>query len=200
MTNLSAIDRRRMIRRYTAQPVDGDVMDALLEAASRAPSPHNRQPWRFAIVRGNTRIRLARAMGDQLRSDLQNDGVATEVIKQDVDRSYQRITSAPVSILACLSMRDMDSYLDARRNEAERWMAGQAVAAAIQNILLRATELGVGACWMCAPLFCPQVVRGVLGMPLDWEPQALITLGYPADAGRDRPRKPLSEITIHVDE
>lgn len=91
-------------------------------------------------------------------------------------------------------MADMDVYPDARRNAHERWMAGQAVAAACQNILLHATELGLGACWMCAPLFCQTAVRDALALPTDWEAQALITLGHPADAGRERERKPLSEI------
>lgn len=189
-----------MIRHYTASPVDAATVEDLLTAASRAPSPHNRQPWRFAIVRGEARIRLARTMGAQLRADLSADGAPAAAIEQDVTRSYQRITSAPVGIVACLSMQEMDTYSDARRNEAERWMAGQAVAAAVQNLLLRATELGLGACWMCAPLFCAQAVRDALHLPPEWEPQALITLGYPADAGKDRPRKPLQEVIQEVDE
>ena len=200
MDNRSAIDRRRMIRRYTDQPIDNAAVKALLDAATRAPSPHNRQPWRFATLRDGARICLARAMGDQLRQDLKRDGVAAELIEQDAARSYQRITSAPVLILACLSMRDMDVYPDARRNEAERWMAGQAVAAAIENILLRATELGIGACWMCAPLFCQAVVVAALGLPGDWEPQALITLGHAADAGKERGRRESAEVSILITE
>jgi F420 biosynthesis protein FbiB-like protein len=187
-----------MIRRYTDAPIDAATVQDLLGAAVRAPSPHNRQPWRFAIVRGAARARLARAMGDQLRADLSADGVPPDQIEQDASRSYQRITSTQVGIVACLSMQEMDTYPDARRNEAERWMAAQAVAAAVQNLLLRATELGLGACWMCAPLFCPQAVRNALNLPLDWEPQALITLGHPADSGKERARKPLSEVTREI--
>ena len=188
-----------MIRRYTEQAVSREQIQQLLEAAVRAPSPHNRQPWRFAVVTGAVRPRLANAMGDQLRRDLAADGVPAEAIERDAGRSYQRITSAPAGIVACLSMRDMDRYPDERRNAAERWMAGQAVAAAAQNILLRATELGLGACWMCAPLFCGEAVSQTLALPADWEPQALITLGYPADDGRDRERMPLNEVTVWVE-
>ncbi|HEY3342831.1 MAG TPA: nitroreductase family protein, partial [Anaerolineae bacterium] len=118
-----------MIRHYTTEPVDGAVIENLLESALRAPSPHNRQPWRFAVVRAAARIRLARAMGDQLRADLVADEAPTALIEQDIARSYQRITSAPVGILACLSMQEMDIYPDLKRNNAERLMAGQAVAA-----------------------------------------------------------------------
>ncbi|MFC1463334.1 MAG: nitroreductase family protein [Candidatus Brachytrichaceae bacterium NZ_4S206] len=196
---MDAIARRRMIRRYTDRPVPRDVVVALLEAATRAPSPHNRQPWRFAVLTGDARARLAAAMGARLREDLARDGVAPELIARDVSRSYQRIMSAPVCILACMTLRDMDAYPDDRRNAAERWMAGQAVAAAIQNILLAATDLGLGACWMCAPLFCPETVVQTLGLPEDWQPQALITLGYPADAGKRRDRRPVDEVTIWLD-
>jgi F420 biosynthesis protein FbiB-like protein len=199
MDSPSAIEKRRMIRRYTGLPIDAATIEALLDAARHAPSPHNRQPWRFAVVRGAAKQRLAKAMGDQLRADLLRDGLPADAIEQDAMRSYQRITGAQAGILACLSMQDMDTYPDARRNEAEHWMAGQAVAAAVQNILLRATELGLGACWMCAPLFCSRVVVRALHLPEDWEPQALVTLGYPADEGRDRPRKPIEEICVFVD-
>jgi F420 biosynthesis protein FbiB-like protein len=85
-------------------------------------------------------------------------------------------------------MADMDVYPDARRRAAEREMAAQAVAAAVQNLMLAATARGLASCWMCAPLFCPEVVRSVLDLAQDWEPQALITLGHAADAGRPRPR------------
>jgi len=189
-----------MIRAYADQPVPRQMIVALLEAAICAPSPHNRQPWRFAVLSGPARARLAWAMGAQLRADLLHDGLSLERIDQDVARSHQRITSASHCILACLTLQDMDRYPDARRNWAEHWMAGQAVAAAVQNLLLRATELGLGACWMCAPLFCPQVVRETLGLPEDWQPQALITLGYPANSGKTRERKPVESVTLWIDE
>ncbi|MCW1969043.1 MAG: nitroreductase family protein [Anaerolineae bacterium] len=190
---------RRMIRQYTTQAVSPEVIERILSAAITAPSPHNRQPWRFAVLRGPARQRLATAMGDKLWADRLRDGDAAEVIARDVARSSQRINSAPVAILACLSMSEMDIYPDARRAAAERWMAGQAVACAVQNLLITAAATGLGACWMCAPLFCPDLVVSTLGLPADWEPQALITLGYPADTGRDRGRKPLSDVVVVVD-
>ncbi len=76
-------------------------------------------------------------------------------------------------------------------------MAQQSVAAAIQNLLLAAHELGLGTCWMAAPLYCPDVIRDVLQLPDDWEAQALITIGYAADAGKDRTRVNFKEITIY---
>jgi len=161
--------------------VPPELVQRLLEAAIWAPSAHNRQPWRFAILGlPETRQKLAAAMGERLRADLTADGAAPELIERDVSRSYSRISGAPLAILVCLSMADMDRYPDARRNEAEYIMAVQSVAMAVQNLLLAAHAEGLGACWLCAPLFCSELVRLTLDLPSDWQPQALITLGYPA--------------------
>lgn len=182
---------RRSIRRYTDQPLPSALVVRLLEAAIWAPSAHNRQPWRFAALgTPEARERLAAAMGERLRADLTADGAAPDVIERDVSRSYSRISSAPMAVVVCLSMVDMDRYLDERRGEAEYSMAVQSVAMAVQNLLLAAHAEGLGACWMCAPLFCPEVVRAALDLPTDWQPQALITLGYPA-VEREATRQPL---------
>ena len=174
---------RRSVRRYAEQPIAPELVQRLLEAAIWAPSAHNRQPWRFAVLSSaETRRALAAAMGERLRADLTADGAAPELIERDVSRSYSRISGAPLAIMVCLSMADMDRYPDGRRNEAEYIMAVQSVAMAAQNLLLAAHAEGLGACWMCAPLFCPDVVRNALNLPADWQPQALITLGYPAAA------------------
>ena len=182
---------RRMTRRFKPDALPPGALEQILEAATRAPSPHNRQPWRFVVVSGPARARLASAMGDRLINDLLADGVAMPAARTDAARSYERITSAPIAVLACMTTVDLDRYPDPGREAAEHWMAGQAVAAAVNNMLLQAAEMGIGACWMCAPLFCPDAVRVTLDLPADWEAQALIPLGYPAAPGRDRPRIPI---------
>ncbi|HYB58390.1 MAG TPA: nitroreductase family protein, partial [Alphaproteobacteria bacterium] len=67
-------------------------------------------------------------------------------------------------------------------------------AMATQNLLLAAHAEGLGACWMCAPLFCPDTVAAAIGLPPGWEPQALVTLGRPASAGKPARRKPVAEM------
>lgn len=191
---------RRSIRRYRPDPVPRALIDELLEAAIWAPSAHNRQPWRFAVLDGPQRkATLAQAMGAQLRADLTADHVPEDVIRQDVERSRARITQAPVVILLALSMVDMDVYSDAERRQHEWTMAVQSVAMAGQNLLLAAQARGLGACWRCAPLFCPEVVRATLVLPPDWQPQALITLGYPAET-RTRTRVPVAARTLYLDD
>jgi nitroreductase len=92
----------------------------------------------------------------------------------------------------------MDQYSDASRNQNEKTMAIQSVAMAGQNLLLAAHAQGLGACWMCAPLFCQVVVQKTLQCPADWQPQGLITLGYPSQT-RSRDRKALESVRIVIE-
>ena len=194
---LELIRTRRSIRRYEARTVPPALVDQLLEAALWAPSAHNRQPWRFVVIDGNgTKKQLAMAMGARLRQDLAADGAPPEMIARDVERSYARITAAPLLILLCLTMQDMDTYPDARRAANEALMAAQSTAMAGQNLLLAAHALGLGACWLCAPLFCPDVVRQTLALPDDWQPQGLITAGYPAEV-KEKTRHPLGTRVLY---
>lgn len=193
MTNpLTWLTTRRSLRRYQPHPVPDDLVEQLLTAATAAPSAHNRQPWRFVVIASpQAKETLALAMGSQLRADLTADGLPPEAIEKDASRSYQRLTQAPLLILLCLTMADMDRYPDGRRQDNEWLMAVQSVAMAGQNLLLAAHALGLGACWLCAPLFCPDVVRNSLDLPADWQPQGLITVGYPAES-REKGREPLA--------
>lgn len=193
---LIAIRGRRSIRRYRPEAVPRAVLETLLTAAIWSPSAHNRQPWRFAVVETVERkTQLAVAMGERLRRDLEADRVPEAAIIADTTRSYERITTAPVVIVVCLTMADMDSYPDERRSRSEFVMAVQSVAMAGQSLLLAAHDAGLGACWLCAPLFCPDVVQTALSLPVDWQPQGLITLGFPAES-RVKDRRPLESSVL----
>ena len=193
-SELSKIIRsRRAIRRYQDRPVSRKLLERLVETAQWAPSAHNRQPWRFAVLTSRHDIeRLAQAMGERLRRDRLEDGDPLQVIEKDVARSYARITGAPVVIGVFLSMRDMDRYPDQRRSKAEETMAVQSVAMAAQNLWLLAHAVGLGACWLCAPLFVPDLVREILDLPVDWQAQGLLTLGWPAEE-KIKTRRPWEE-------
>jgi F420 biosynthesis protein FbiB-like protein len=193
----SVIGERRSIRRYGAAPIDEATVERLLTAATRAPSSHNRQPWRFAVLDdAESKHRLATAMGNRLRQDRTADGDDPAAIDADVARSYARLTEAPLVIVAAIDTSDMDRYPDKRRSDAEHLMAVQSTAMAMQNLLLAAQSEGFGACIMCAPLFCPDVVVEALALRAGWQPQMLATIGSPANAGKERPRLPLRDVVL----
>ena len=175
-----------------------EMVNALLGVAVQAPSAHNRQPWRWVVVaQAETRHSLAEAMGDDFAADLRRDGLEEAKIAQMVARSRQRIGGAPMVVVPCLTMSDMDTYPDPERQLREWQMAVQSVALSCQNLMLAAHMVGLGSCWICGPIFCAPTVQRALDLPVEWEPQGLITLGHPADTGRDRPRKPLTDITLY---
>jgi coenzyme F420-0:L-glutamate ligase/coenzyme F420-1:gamma-L-glutamate ligase len=188
---------RRSVRSFSAEPVPDDVVRRILAAAVHAPSAHNRQPWRFAVVRsGELRSRLAAAMAARFRSDLLADRLAEGDIDIQVDRARTRMVEAPVAVMVSLTMEDMDVYPDERRRLAERTMAIQSVALAGGHMLLAAHAEGLGACWVCGPLFVPEVVREGLSLPASWEPQALILIGHIERTPRVTDRRPSDEVTV----
>lgn len=194
---LEVIRSRRSIRRYQPRSIPAHLTERLLEAAIRAPSAHNRQPWRFVVIESDTtKQRLAAAMGERLRRDLAADGLSPDLIERDAGRSYRRICGAPLLILLCMTLTDMDNYPDERRARNEAVMAAQSVAMAGQNLMLAAHALELGSCWLCAPLFCPDTVREELALPDDWQPQGLVTIGYPGEE-KEKTRHPLGTRVLY---
>ncbi len=189
---------RRSIRRYTGESVPAEVIEGLLRAAMWAPSAHGRQPWRWVVVTDfEAKQRLARAMGARLRADRLAEGEAPEAIETTLARSYSRLTSAPALVVACSTLAGLEIAPGSRQWQGERAMAMQSVAAAIENLLLAARAAGLGACWICAPLFCPEAVREALALPEDWEAQALVTLGFAAETKTPSPRLPMELVVLY---
>ncbi|MGC8998151.1 MAG: nitroreductase family protein [Candidatus Bathyarchaeia archaeon] len=194
--NLDAVElikTRRSIRKFKPTKVSREVISTILDLARWAPSAHNSQPWRIIIIDDDAvKERLATLMGKAWLSDMLKDGVpkskAEEIVRAE---SWQRITESPVVLIACLTMEDMHKYPDRRRRKAEYLIGVQSVAAYIQNLLLLAHYYGLGACWVCAPLFCQNAVRKALGLPSEIEPQAMVIMGYAAENPESPPRKPL---------
>ena len=192
------LKNRRSIRKYTSREVSKRILETILEAATWAPSAHNAQPWRFIVVKDSAlKLKLAKTMANRWKKDLAKNGVSEKDLENLVKASVERFTKAPIVIVPCLTMAEMHHYPDKRRQKIEFLMGVQSVAAAIENMLLAAHAMGLGACWFCAPLFCPETVRKVLKIPPNFEPQALITLGYPASRQEPPPRKLLREI-VHL--
>lgn len=198
---LDTIHGRRSVRRYLQKRVPEDLVERVLEAARWAPSPHGRQPWRFAVLtKEATKERLARAMGEEWRANLEMDGQSAEIVQKRLEGSRRRLLDAPVLVLICLYLEYLDAYPDAERQRGETTMAVQSLGAAAQNALLAAYDSGLDAGWMCAPLFCPERVVEALGLDPGLVPHALLTLGYAeGDPPKRRDRKALDELVVYRD-
>ena len=191
----STLTGRRSVRAFEPDSVPRDVILRAVEAAGWAPSPHGRQPWRFVVVESaSAKRRLADDMAATWTEQLSLDGQDASVIAIRRAKSQARLVATPTLIVPCLYVADLDRYPDEDRNAAEVTMAIQSIGAAIQNLLLSVYADGYDAGWMCAPLFCPDIVRSSLGLDAALDPHAIITVGIAAKDPVRRPRRPVEDL------
>lgn len=169
METLEAINQRRSIRKYLDKPVEFEKITTIIDAARKAPSAGNLQDWGFVIVTEKDLIR--------------------QVASYSVEQYW--IQTAPALIVVCGFPEKHEMYYGLR---GKRLYNVQDCAAAIQNILLSATDVGLGTCWVGA--FEEDKIRALFAIPPDVRPQAIITLGYSDDAPQERSLMPIENITF----
>ena len=188
---------RRSIRTYEDRAVPAELLERVLAGAAQAPSPHHSMPWRLAVLTGpEAKSALADAMGAKWRADLLGDGLGAEEIEVELEKSQRRLTASPVVVVGSVYHELLDEYPDEARQQAETLMAAHSLGAALQNVMLVAHANGLASCWMCAPVFCSDVVRDALGLPDHLTPHAIVTIGYPARPPRARERPSVDQIVV----
>ena len=190
---------RRSVRRFKPDPVPPATIQHILETAQYAPSAHNLQPWRFAVITSvEAKSRLAEAISARFRQDLLLDGVPEDDIQARVRRTIRRTSQAPVIVILCRDVTQVKPQPDLLAEQEEAMMATQSVALAGLQLLLAAHAEGLGGTWICWPLFAPAETRSALGLPVEWEPQGMLFLGYPAEIPEIPERNSLPEITRYI--
>jgi F420 biosynthesis protein FbiB-like protein len=173
---------RRSIRRFKSDPVPQACLQRILETAIYAPSAHNLQPWRFAVITAAAaKSRLAEAITSKFRRDMLADAIPEKDIQARVERTVRRTNQAPVVVILCRDTTCINPQPDPRLEQEEALMGTQSVALAGLQMLLAAHAEGLGGTWICWPLFAPEETRHALGLPSVWEPQGLLFLGYPLE-------------------
>ena len=197
MENLRTFLRtRRSIRRFKPDPVPDSILRDILHTATYAPSAHNRQPWHFIVLTdSSSKKHLSDAMAEEFLRDLEKDNLTLEEIAKRVNRSRERMTGAPIVVILCLDMSEMDNYPDDRRRKAEYLIGIQSAANAGMQLLLAAHAEGLGGVWVCSPMFAQETVQKALNISKMWEPQAMFLLGYPLEIPAIRGRKQIEEVT-----
>ena len=197
-TNLDGILRgRRSVRAFRPDPAPAAAIRRAVVAAGWAPSPHGTQPWRFVVLESRERrTALAEAMSDTWRAQLALEDQDPARIEQRVANSRDRLVTPPVLVLMCRYLGDAHPYPDANRQAAEATMATQSLGAAAQNFLLSLYADGLDAGWMCAPLFCPELIVASLGLDPALEPQAFFPVGYAARDPKRRPRRDPDDLIV----
>lgn len=196
---LNAIAERQSVRSFRTDPIDRELVVRAIEAAGWAPSPHGTQPWRFVLVeREEDRRSLADQMGASWREQLHLDDLPADVIEHRVSRSKERLERAPIVAILCLYLGDAHAYPDAARQLAESTMAIHSLGAAAQNFLLALHAQGLDSGWMCAPLFCPDLIREHLDLDTSLKPHAMFPIGIMDVPPKRRPRRPVNELIVPI--
>lgn len=190
---------RRSVRRFTAQPLEPELIEESVAEALTAPAPHHTRPVRFVwLTDPQRRIALLDAMGDAWRADLTRDGKTPELIERRVARG-QILYDAPEVIIPFVVATEENGahrYPDAGRTAAEHTMFTVAVGAAVQALLVALAVRGLGSCWIGSTIFAPDVVRSALDLPADWQPLGAIAVGYPEDPPQPRDPGPAGDMLI----
>jgi nitroreductase len=200
LTVKEAIAKRRSIRRFRPDPVSDETVRELIDAARLAPSGCNAQPWRFKIVRDSgAKEKLAHAAHGQqfvarapvvlvCCADIRGylDGSASAV--QDLGRSGA-VQGRIVQVLS-----DRIKRMRALPPESIAAAAAINVAIAVEHIVLRALDFGLGSCWV--KLFDEKAVKETFGWGDDLHVVCLLSLGYPAEEPPPRGRLVIEEILI----
>jgi nitroreductase len=166
MDVIEAINKRKSIRKYKNTEIDDEKLKKILKSAQIAPSAANRQEWKFIVVK--------------------NKETRDELV--DAAHGQKFIGQAPVTIVACST-------------ESERVMpCGQYaytvdLSIAVSFMILEATELGLGTCWLGA--FDEEKVKRILNIPDEIRVPAMFTLGYSDENPTPRPRKALDDIVCY---
>jgi nitroreductase len=164
-----AIRERRSIGLVKPDEVDQPLIEKLLEAAVYAPNHHMTEPWRFFVLRGNGRAVLGHAYADIAGEFLEDP--FSEANIEALKKHYNKAFRAPVIIVAVSEATDSPK-VDRREEIA-------AVHAAVQNMLLQAHALGLGAIWRTgAPAYHP-FMKNAFGLRDMHDVVGFIYLGHP---------------------
>jgi coenzyme F420-0:L-glutamate ligase/coenzyme F420-1:gamma-L-glutamate ligase len=190
---------RRTIRHFKPGRVSSDIIQRILETAIWAPSAHNQQPWRFVVLTTEeAKLHLAEAIAAKHRKDMIRDGFPDANLQARIQNTICRATEAPVIIVLCLDRKQVKPQPDRVRRQAEMLLSVQSVALAGLQILLAAHAEGLGGNWICWPIFAPKETQAALGLASDFDPQAMLFLGYPAETPEIPARLSVDDVTHYI--
>jgi nitroreductase len=187
MDVIHAIETRRSIGRVKQDPVPRDLIERILESAVHAPNHRITEPWRFHVFTGKGRGELARVRAEIARLQAEAEGEDEELAAGRISRERKKAFRAPVVVaVICESGRD----------EVETLENYAACAAAVQNMLLTAHALGLGAMWRTGPVAYHDHMREFLDLEEGDKVVAHLYLGFPDMGERPRRRAPAKEKTV----
>lgn len=203
MDFFDVVHTQRAIRRFRDEPVPEDAIRTILDAAIRAPSGSNLQPWRWIVARDPAvRARLSQSLRETVEASGFLASVRERLENAETDRERRmyragialasNVGEAPVLIVPCLV------GVTSPTTDQTSLLAGSSIYGAVQNLLLAARALGLGSVMTTYHARFDEGLRAILEVPDEATPVALIPVGWPAEGERfgHAARKPLEEVAF----
>lgn len=176
MSVMEIIARRRSISKMTAERPTREQIERILEAATHAPNHHNTQPWKFFVLAGQSRAELGAIMAESLLA--RSGDLDSEKGRAKLEKERNKLMRAPVVIVVTAEYPQQNNVVEVENVEA--------VAAAVQNMLLVAEELGLAAMWRTGDAAYDPRVKQWFGLAPEDHIVAFLYLGYPAIPRQER--------------
>lgn len=192
---IQAIHDRRSIRKFASNPITKEDIRDIIHSGIQAPSSKNRQPWKFVVLQGKAKEEMLEAFCKGVEREEFKEALLPESKKHlpGAKHTIDIIKQAPVVLLI---INSLGKGILAEKTIEERVYELcniQSVSAAIQNMLLTATQKGIGSLWICDIFFAYKELTEYL--QTDGELIAAVALGYPKEAPRARPRREIESVT-----
>ncbi|MDR3336907.1 MAG: nitroreductase family protein [Treponema sp.] len=193
METTEAIFKRKSVRNFLEKDIDRAIIEKILEAGGRAPSPRNIQPWKYIVMEGKEKS----AMIEVVREGIKKRKADSALIKSYrtvvllAEYSLEVLEEAPVCIFV-LNTQNKFSLSQGMEEKIYEMMNLQAIGAAIQNMCLAAFDNGIGSLWICDIHIAYSEICDWLKTELALV--AVIAFGYSSENPEPRERKPLGEI------
>jgi nitroreductase len=195
MDAYKAIMERRSIRKYMGRDISEEMIGQIISAAILAPSSKNRQPWRFVVVKGrDAKAKMLAAMRAGIEREQSIRPVLTHS-KQYICGARQTLKIMEQAVVTIFAINPSNKWTHIPSNMEEQFYQladTQSIGAAIENMMITATELGLGSLWNCDIFFAYEEICEWLRT--DEQVVAAISIGYPAESPMQRPRKALHEV------
>src|SRR5215471_2161638 len=176
MSVFDTIKNRRSIGKMTPEQPTYQQIERILEAATHAPNHHHVEPWKFIVLTGKAREQLGAVMAESLAARLET--TTSEKAQAALNKERNKLLRSPVVIVVAAEQPDRPEVLEIENIEA--------VAAAVQNMLLTAEELGLASMWRTGIAAYDQQVKKWLGLTQDEHIVAFVYLGFPAISRLER--------------
>jgi nitroreductase len=185
MSVFETIKRRRSIGKMTGERPSREQIERLLEAATHAPNHHKVQPWKFIVLAGKARERLGAVMAESLAGRLEE--TASDKAQAVLNKERTKLLRAPVIIVVVAEPPHQPKVLEIENIEA--------TAAAVQNMLLAAEELGLACMWRTGDAAYDPRVKQWLGLAPGEHIVSMLYVGFPAIPRLERVPIPFKEKT-----